>query len=154
MTSINQRRMHRQVNGPLADRLQKHWLRRMFVLGAIAGAAITGAGFVVYDDRLWVLLLCAIPFGVFTVLMNLSLRGIFELSEEQLDEYQVGLRNHAYKRAYGFMLVFIVVVATTLAALQPGRLPTFAVATFAFLISALLPRLIVAWQLEDADGDE
>lgn len=154
MTSINQQRLHRQVNGPLADRLQSRWLRRLLVAGSILGAAMAAAGFLLHDDRLWVLAACAVPFGVFVILLNMSLRGIFELGEAQLDEYQVGLRNHAYKRAYGSMLVFVVVVATSLAAVQPGRLATFAIAAFAFLVCALLPRLLVAWQLEDGDGGE
>lgn len=154
MTSLNQRRMQRQVNGRMADRLQKRWMRRLLVVAAILGAAGAASGLALFNGNFAVLIAAGVPFGVSAVLLNMSLRGIFELSNEQLDEFQTGLRNRAYKNAYGVGLIFLLVVATVLAGLQLDRTLNFSIAAFAFITSALLPRLIVAWQLEDSDGDE
>ena len=87
-------------------------------------------------------------------MLNLSLRGIFELDDELLDEHQIAVRNGSYKSAYGFALVFLVVITTIAIGLSLERRIAFAVAAFAFLISALAPRLVAAWWLEDNDERE
>ncbi len=151
MTSKLQRRMFGHVNGPMADRLQSRSRRRAIVLGSIAGAAATAAGIATVGDRIGWLLLAAIPFWIFAALLNLSLRGIFDLDDDLLDEHQIAVRNHSYKSAYGYALVFLVIIATTATGLALERHIAFAVAAFAFLSGALAPRLVAAWMLEDAD---
>jgi len=151
MTSNLQKRMFGHVNGPMADRLQSRSRRRAIVLGSLAGAAATAAGIATVGDRIGWLLLAAIPFWIFAALLNLSLRGIFDLDDDLLDEHQIAVRNHSYKTAYGYALVFLVVIATTAVGLALERHIAFAVAAFAFLSGALAPRLVAAWMLEDAD---
>jgi len=143
--------MFGHVNGPMADRLQSRSRRRAIVLGSLAGAAATAAGIATVGDRIGWLLLAAIPFWIFAALLNLSLRGIFDLDDDLLDEHQIAVRNHSYKTAYGYALVFLVVIATTAVGLALERHIAFAVAAFAFLSGALAPRLVAAWMLEDAD---
>lgn len=149
-----QDRMLRQVNSSFADKLQRRSLRRLLVAATIGCALLLGMAINSGGDRIGFLVLASIPFWVSMVLLNFSLRGIFELDDERLDEHQVAVRNAAYKTAYGFTLVFLVLVVTVAAALDLDRIETFAVAAVAFMISAVAPRLITAWQAEDQyDGE-
>lgn len=154
MTFSIQDRIFAQANGPLADRLQHRGLRRLIV--ALTLASALGVAIALYragDQILW-MLAATLPFWACAFLLNLSLRGIFELGDSHLDEHQVAVRNAAYKRAYGCTLVFLVLVVTTAAAIDAGRIGTFAVAAFAFLTSALAPRLIAAWVMDASDDEE
>ena len=151
MPSSFQDRLFRQVNSPLADALQSRARRRLMVIIAVASAAAIGAAIYTNGDRFMWMALATLPFWLSVVFLNLSLRGIFELSDDRLDEHQIAVRNHAYKTAYGFTLVFLIVVVTTATGVDLDRPAAFSVAAFAFLTSALAPRLITAWTLEDSD---
>jgi len=146
-----QNRMFRQVNGAFADKLQRRGLRRAIVVMTIASALLLGIAIDSGGDRVGFLALASIPFWLSMVLLNFSLRGIFELDDKRLDEHQIAVRNAAYKTAYGFTLVFLVLVATIAAALGPGRVEMFALAAVAFVICAVAPRLITAWRTEDGN---
>ena len=154
MTTFYQRHLERRANSRLADRLQRQSVRRVLAVGTILSALLIAWSFTIFQGRIWILLLASIPFDIFAILLTMSLRGIFELSDDQLDEYQIAERNRAYKMAYGVTLIFIVVLATAATALDLTRTQTFAVAVFAFLVSAFEPRLMMAWFMEDQDGDE
>ncbi len=147
-----QENLYAKVNGPLADRLQHRAARRSVVLATIIGAATMALAFLFFLDRYWILAAAAFPLAVAVGFLNLSIRGIFELKDEMLDEYQVSVRNKAYKTAYGWTLVFLIVLATTVAGMELQRLAAFSVAVFAFLMSALAPRMLLAWNLEDDRG--
>jgi hypothetical protein len=84
----------------------------------------------------------------------MSIRGVFELDDGLLDEYQAALRNRVYRTAYGYTLIFLVLVATTATGLSLERQSAFAVAVFAFLASALAPRMLLAWNMENERGRE
>lgn len=142
------------VNSRFADKLQYQLRRRALVITAIATAALVGIGIALAGDRFLWMIVVTIPFWLCTGVLNLSLRGIFELDDELLDEHQIAVRNDSYKSAYGFALVFLVVITTIAVGLSLERRIAFAVAAFAFLISALAPRLVAAWRLEDNDERE
>jgi len=148
----HQARLYETVNGPFADRLQSTVVRRAVVLATIPAAAGVALAFLILENGFWMLAAAAVPLGVTVVLLNLSLRGIFELADERLDEYQTSVRNSAYKTAYGLTLVFLIVFATVAAGMELQRQAAFAVAVFAFLMSALAPRMLLAWNLEDGSG--
>jgi len=154
MTSKLQNLMFGQANSEFADRLQSRSIRRSMVLALFMSAGLVGIGIATTGDRFWVMLLVTVPFWVMAALLNLSLRGIFELDDELLDEHQIAVRNASYKTAYGYALVFLVVVATVATGLALERRYAFAVAAFAFLTGALAPRLVAAWSLEDSDDSE
>lgn len=154
MSSKLQSLMFGQVNGALADRLQSRAIRRSMVVALLLAALLIGAGIVLMGDRFWVMLIVMLPFWAIAVLLNLSLRGIFELDDDLLDEHQIAVRNSSYKSAYGYALVFLVVVATIATGLSLERRYAFAVAAFAFLTGALAPRLVAAWSLEDSNDHE
>lgn len=147
-----QERLYGNVNGPFADRLQNKAARRTLVLATLLGAACVGVAFSNLEGGFWWVVAAAIVFESNMLLLILSLRGIFELKDELLDEYQISVRNNAYKNSYGLVLVFLVVLATIAAGMELPRHSVFGIAVFAFLVSALAPRLISAWNLEDDRG--
>ena len=150
----HQDRVYRQVNSPLADTLQRRSWRRLVVLSSILGALLVAAGIYTGGDRLLWVSLWSIPFWASMYFLNLSLRGIFELSDERLDEHQIGVRNKAYKTAFGYTLVFLITIVIAADVLTLGRVGTFSIAAFAFLTCIMAPRLITAWTLEDSDDGE
>jgi hypothetical protein len=154
MASKSQSLMFGQVNSAFADRLQSRAIRRAMVLALFASAALVGVGIAGIGDRFWWMIIVTVPFWIVAALLNLSLRGIFELNDELLDEHQIAVRNASYKSAYGYALVFLVIVATVATGLALERRYAFAVAAFAFLTGALAPRLVAAWSLEDSDDRE
>lgn len=154
MASIYQKHIERRVNSSFADRLQAQSIRRVLALGTVLSAGLVAWALTAFDGNVALLASLSVPFGICAVLLTMSLRGIFELSDDQLDEYQIAERNRAYKLAYGVTVIFIVVLATTATGLDLPREQNFAIAAFAFLISVFEPRLIMAWYLEDPDGNE
>jgi len=154
MPQIFQDRMFRQVNSSFADKLQRRSRRRMLVALTVFGAFLLGAAIYSGGDRIVFVSLASLPFWICTALLNLSLRGIFELDDTRLDEHQIAVRNHAYKTAYGFTLIFLILVVTVATVIDLDRVGTFSVAASAFLVSALAPRLITAWTTEDSDDSE
>jgi hypothetical protein len=97
----------------------------------------------------WRLPVVAIPFWGLAWLLNLSIRAIFELDDNLLDEYQLGLRNAAYKRAHGITLIFLLLVAVATGGLDLDRVQVFSVGMFAFLVAIMAPRMLVAWTMDD-----
>ncbi|MEJ2275609.1 MAG: hypothetical protein P8Y01_13735 [Woeseiaceae bacterium] len=154
MSQQFQDRMVRQVNSTFADKLQRRSRRRMIVIASIASAFLLGAAINTGTDRIAFWALACVPFWACMRLLNFSLRGIFELDDARLDEHQLAIRNEAYKSAYGFTLVFLVLVVTIVAAVDLDRIAMFSVAAVAFFVGALAPRLIAAWRLEDNDDGE
>ena len=147
-----QERLYGNVNGPLADRLQNRVARKTLVLATLLGAACVGVAFSNLEDGFWWVVAAAIVFELSILLLIFSLRGIFELKDDLLDEYQISIRNNSYKNSYGLVLVFLVLLATIVAGMDLPRHSVFGVAVFAFLVSALAPRLMSAWNLEDDRG--
>ena len=154
MPNRHQERMFRQVNGPWADMLQGRTHRRVLVVATIAAIASMATAMPYVADRFWVLVATGLAFGAFAILLNLSLRGVFELKDELLDECQIAMRNRAYKAAYGFTIVFTVIAATTGAGLALQRQPAFSLAAFTFFVCVMAPRLYVAWVKDDDDAGE
>jgi hypothetical protein len=153
MMSRYQERLFDWVNGPTADKLQRQPTRRAIVVACLAGIAVISIAFASFGERVWLLVTAALPLLVAIAALNFSLRGIFELNDELLDEYQLKVRNEAYKTAYGFTVVFLIIVATTAAGANLERQIGFAVAVFAFFTSVLAPRLLLAWRMGDSNGD-
>jgi hypothetical protein len=145
---------YKQMNGPAAAKLQQQTTRRLLVICVLASLVLIAFSANIAGEDVWLMSFVSIPTVIVAVLMNMSIRGIFELDDERLDEYQIGVRNDAYKTAYGFTLVFLLIVATALGGLQPERLQVFSVATAAFFTCALAPRMRVAWNMVDDHGLE
>ena len=149
-----QDRMFRQVNSAFADKLQLRSRRRLIVIATIISSLGVGAALKTGGDDIVVVALATMPFWLCMVLLNFSLRGIFELDDTRLDEHQIAVRNNAYKTAYGFTLIFLVLVITVASVIDLEHPGTFGLAATAFFICALAPRLITAWRAEDAHDEE
>ena len=149
-----QQRMFGQVNGPFADKLQGRAQRRSLVIATAVSMAGLAALTPQVVDHYWLLAVVGTVFWTLAALLNLSLRGLFELKDELLDECQIAERNRAYKSAYGFALVFLLVVATTAAGAAVERMTAFGIAAFAFYFCAMAPRMLLAWNLGDENGQQ
>ena len=151
---LNQNRSYllRLVNGHIAGKLQQQSIRRLLVLSILACLPLLAYTPAWRADRYWMLIAIDIPVIALVVALNMAIRGVFELNDELLDEYQTALRNRVYRTAYGYTLVFLVLIATTATGLSLERQSAFAVAVFAFLASALAPRMILAWNMENERG--
>jgi FtsH-binding integral membrane protein len=145
--------MFRQVNSAFADKLQRRSRRRLIVIATIVSAVGIGAAIAAGGDDIVFVALATVPFWLCMVLLNFSLRGIFELDDNRLDEHQIAVRNSAYKSAYGFTLIFLVLVITVASVVDLDRIRTFATAATAFFICALAPRLITAWTAENSHDE-
>ena len=154
MISFVQNRMYRHVNGRLAARLQRKSIRRVISACLLASLFLAALGAQIAGSDVRALVLLEIPMLLFASLLVMSIRGVFELDDSQLDEYQLGLRNDAYKSAYGLTLVFLLVIATIAAGLSLDRMQSFSLAAAAFFTCALAPRVLLAWRMEDDNGEE
>jgi len=153
MTSAFQQSLCRAANSPAATRLQRRPTRRLLFTAMLLtlGFAALSMGEIPHDPlRLPAVI---VPLLGIALLLNLSIGCLFELDEALLDEFQLALRNAAYKRAYGFALVFLLALATVAAGLDLDRIEIFAAATFAFLTVAMAPRLAVAWSMDEGTGE-
>lgn len=151
MPVSHQNHMYRQVNSAFADRLQHQSWRRLIVLSSIIGAVLAAAAIFTGGDRILWMISGSLPFWLSAYFLNLSLRGIFELSDEHLDEHQISVRNRAYKTAYGYTLIFLIIIVTAASVLNLDRVGMFSISAFAFLTSIMAPRLITAWTIGDSD---
>ena len=88
MSSSFQERMFRQVNGNFAERLQNRFWRRAIVILAILSAVLVGVLIRAAGDQIFWVIPAAFPYYLCVYLLNLSLRGIFELDDERLDEHR------------------------------------------------------------------
>jgi hypothetical protein len=154
MIRRHQSHLLHEVNGPIADKLQRQSTRRLLVLTLLACLPIMAYAIAWYADHIWLLIAAGCPVFALASALNMSLRGVFEFDDELLDEYQIGLRNRAYKTAYGYTMIFLVLVATTATGLSLERQSAFAVAVFAFLASGFAPRMLLAWNMESEYGSE
>lgn len=154
MLRRHQSYLFRQMNGPIADKLQRRSTRRLLVLATLACLPLAAYAITWNANQISLLIAAGLPVFAFASLLNMSIRGVFELDDELLDEFQIGLRNRVYKTAYGYTLMFLVIVATTATGLSLERRSAFAVGVFAFLASALAPRLLLAWKMENGHGSE
>jgi len=154
MSIIQPDRMYHQVNSAFADRFQHRSWRRLIVLSSIFGALIAAAAIYIGGGRIVWMISGSLPFWLSAYFLHLSLRGIFELSDERLDEHQITVRNRAYKTAYGYTLVFLIIIVTAASVLNLDRVGVFSISAFAFLTSIMAPRLITAWTIKDSDDGD
>jgi hypothetical protein len=149
-----QDRLFNQANGVFAQSLQRRSRRRILVASLVVSVILVGAAIYTMGDRFHLVAIATVPYWLQVHLLNLSLQGLFELSDHRLDEYQVAVRNKAYELSHGMSLVFLVSVVTAAVVLQLDFVGQISTAAVAFLVSVLAPRMITAWVLadyEDAD---
>lgn len=140
--------------------------RRSRRLLVIAQATLLVIALVLYaQEQLLAALLAFLPFFPLMSLVNVSIHGMLDIPATRLDPVMVRLRTEAKARAHGllvWLLGVLAVVLLGLAVLQVGddgvvQAPLTAVASGAagvLLLTGLLPRWLLAWQLPEPDGQD
>lgn len=143
---------------PIIERFQTPAKRRSIALSVVLINLVTvGCVLLISGDILWPLVPVAVASVLLMGLLNMATRGIFELSDEYLDEYQVSVRDSAFRRSYYFTLIWLLLVAPLFGFLegnQHSKLFVLAFILLGFMWGVTLPRVIVAWtQAPELDED-
>lgn len=149
-------RVREVVNSPTADKLQTRFRRRLIIALVLAWQpAVVGSLLLIRDDRILPLLLAVAVQTVLFGLLNMSTRGIYELCDGQLDEYQRAERDAGFRRAYYFGLMWILLVpafAGFVRGHDDALLYTLTFAMLGFFWGLAAPQAAYAWNAPD-DGD-
>lgn len=143
-----------QLKGKIVPRFHRKPVRRLLAMALVIAAFGIAAAIYAAGDRIEVVSVATLPYWIVAYLLSLSLGGLFEGRDDALDEYQIGLRNRAYRRAFDVALVLLVVAVVAALVLQMTLPGIFAVAAFAFLTAIMTPRLLVVWNSEDVDDSD
>jgi hypothetical protein len=136
------------------DRFRTRRNRRLAVIAYVgvllAFLIITGL-----IDENWLAAPLLAAYGVTTILLYSSTRGISESPAADLDEHQIGVRNAAHKASYlpGMMIAF----AGGFAVSHFSHLDTaFEIGLFIAIWGTVtaLPTMVVAWRLPSEFSDE
>ncbi|MEM7765452.1 MAG: hypothetical protein AAF290_15415 [Pseudomonadota bacterium] len=149
MTSRFQSYLSRLFRQPMVDYFQTPARRR-----AVAASVIIWQALVVYlltlipKDIVWPTLAAGVVMVYLLGMLNMATRGIFELSDEHLDEFQVALRDGAYRRSYYFALIWLLLVAPLVGFLEGQddlKILILAFILLGFFWAMSAPRVWVAW---------
>ena len=150
--------LNRIFQNPMVDQFQTPARRRTVAFLVLAWQLLVViAVYQIQFDRLWPVFVVALPMIYLIGMLNMSTRGMFELADRHLDEFQIGLRDAAFRRSYVFTLVWLLLTSFVVlwAANQPQG--WFVAVTFillGFLWGMSLPRVLVAWTMPADDADE
>lgn len=142
---------------PIVDRFQTPARRRVAAAAVIVWQlVVVGTVLLISRDLVWPVFVAGIVMWGLISMLNMSTRGIFELADEHLDEYQISLRDAAYRKAYFFSLLWLLLIAPVIGFFKGADLA--ALYTLAFILLGFFwglsaPRVLVAWTLP-ADTDE
>ena len=141
--------LNRLFQEPVVEKFQTPVRRRaIVVLLLLVQLGAAGCFVLIPHDVLWPLLPAFLAMVVLQGMLNMSTRGMFELSDEHLDEYLVTERDAAYRKAYFFALLWLLLVPLVDGLtddLRFGRVYTLAFVMLGFLWGLSLPRAIAAW---------
>ena len=152
-------RVRQVVNSPFADKLQTRSRRRLIISLVFLWQPVVAAGFLLLrHDRVVPLLAAVAVQTVLFALMNMSTRGMYELCDSQLDEYQRAQRNAGYRSAYYFGLIWIMLIPA-FAGLVRGEsdalLYILVFALLGFFWGLAAPQAAYAWNApDDLDGED
>ena len=151
--------LDRLFRGPMVDWFQTPLRRRSVAIGVmLIHVATAGSLGLLTLDIVWPLIPAGIAAMYLMGMLNMSTRGIFELKEERLDEYQIALRDSAFRRAYYFSLIWIILTAPLMGLVIDSEHSLMILIVYimlGFSWGMALPRVIVAWtQPADTAEDE
>ncbi|WHT18187.1 hypothetical protein N8J89_34575 [Crossiella sp. CA-258035] len=143
------------LDDPRFERFRPLPARRRLVGALTALLAAEAALFILLPGNPVVLLVIAVVLTAACVLciglLKASTRGVEELPERNLDEYQWQLRGEVYARAYrigqALLLAELVAVGGWLAfdLPSPGRGVVIAALLIPFQLAVVLPTMVAAW---------
>ena len=134
---------------PVVERFQTPLRRRTIAVAVVVWEALAaGSLSLLAYDRVLPVIIAGIGMIYLLGMLNMSTRGIFELSDRHLDEFQIGLRDAAYRKSYFLALFWLLLVAPASALFDEHRLGdlyslAFILLGFNWALSA--PRVVVAW---------
>ncbi len=140
---------------PVVDRFQTPLRRRaVAVTVLIWQMLLAGSMLLIPHDHVLPALIGGVVMVYLLGMLNMSTRGIFELTDEHLDELQISMRDAAYRKSYFLALFWLLMVAPVTALTEGDQfavLYTWSFIFLGFLWSLSAPRVVVAWS---APADE
>ncbi len=141
--------LNRLYREPVVERFQTPMRRRGLVVSlVIVQFAAAGCFILIPYDIIWPIFPAFAAMVYLQGMLNMSTRGMFELTDNYLDEFMVAERDAAYRKAYFFgllWLLFVPLVDGITDDMQYGRIYTLAFVMLGFLWGLSLPRVIAAW---------
>lgn len=143
---------------PTVDKFQTRNRRRALSVGLVLWLMVTAFCMtLIGQDLVWPVFVCAVIMVYLMGMHNMSTRGVFELSDEHLDEFQIQSRNQAYKVSFGYSLIWLLLLSVAVLGLEPSRDTRFLLVGlffFAFTSGLSAPRLVYAWTAPDESEED
>jgi hypothetical protein len=153
MKNLIYSRVQRVVNSPAADRLQTRGRRRLIIALVLLWQPMVIAGLLlIRDDRILPLLLAVAVQTALFALMNMSTRGMYELGDAHLDEYQRSQRDAGFRKAYYFGLLWVMLIPAFAGFVQGNEdalLYVLAFSMLGFFWGLAAPQAAYAWNAPD-----
>ncbi|MEM7611381.1 MAG: hypothetical protein AAF270_06875 [Pseudomonadota bacterium] len=150
--------LNRVFQRPIVDQFQTPVRRRSVAIAVVAWQAITVCALMLLvHDYVAPFIVAAIIMVYLIGMLNMATRGTFELADEYLDEFQVRLRDAAYRKSYHFALIWLLLTAFVAGAFEGHEfqiLYTLAFILLGFWWALSAPRLVVAWTSPADSADE
>ena len=150
--------LNRNFHDPLVQQLQIPLRRRLIAVTTVLVQLVFAYSFtLIGQDLIWPAAILSLAMILLMGLLNMATRGIFELADEYLDELQIATRDIAYRRAYHFALIWLLLVAPFLGLVegQPlAKLYTLGFILLGMLWGMVAPRLLVAWTMPADEIEE
>ena len=158
MKKALQRRLAKLFANPRVERFQTQRRRRLLSVVLLAWLLLMAFCLtLIPKDLVWPALVCGVGMIYLMSMHNLATRGIFELADEYLDEYQIQSRNSAYKMSFGYSLLWILFLGIGFLGVEQtkdNRFVFLAMMFFAFTSGLSAPRIVYAWLAEDESEEE
>lgn len=136
---------------PLVEKFQTTRRRRLTAVGVLfCQFVVVGCLLLLTQDLVWPVIVAGVFMIYLMGMLNLSTRGIFELSDVHLDEFQVCVRDSAYRKSYFFALLWLLLVAPIFGLLEGSEKANhfgFAFVLLGFFWGMSAPRVLVAWTM-------
>ncbi|MFK8052996.1 MAG: hypothetical protein AB8F65_08455 [Woeseiaceae bacterium] len=143
---------------PVIEKFQTPLRRRLVATSMILWQmVVVGAMYLIQFDLIWPVIVAGIVMIYLMSMTNMATRGVFELVDEHLDEFQIAIRDAAYRKAYFFALLWLLLVAPFFGFVEgheKARLFVFLFVLLGFFWALSAPRVLVAWTLPADEVEE
>ena len=141
--------LSRLFRQPMVEKFQTPARRRgVAVALLIVQLIVAGCFTLIPRDLIWPLFPAFIAMVYLMGMLNMSTRGMFELSDDHLDELLAAERDAAYRKAYFFSLLWLLFVPLIDALVEDvefGRVYLLAFVMLGFFWGLSMPRIVAAW---------
>ena len=141
--------LSRLFRDPVVEKFQTPARRRIVAASVVVWqAVVVGCMLLIPLDWVWPVLVAGVVMVYLLAMLNMSTRGIFELADHHLDEFQIALRDGAYRKSYFFALLWLLLVAPVFGLIEGAEHThhwVFAFILLGFFWGLSAPRVVVAW---------